>query len=456
MKLIKDILKVIVSNFIMLGSNFVIGFILPATLTVDDYGLYKQYLLYSSYIAIFNLGFIDGIYIKYGGISVSSIDSVELKKEHKALLLFQLLVSVIMLLISIFFKSMNLFFISLTIIPINISGFHKLFYQATGQFGKYSKNNILFAILNIMFIFILVFLVKTENYASYIVAYILVNFLILCVLEFDFKKMKTQILHSEKKSENLLYPRIKVGIFVLLANISVQLFNTVGLWMTNFFLSIDKFAQYSFANSMLSMILLLVSAAGLTFYNYIAKKEDKEILFVIKDLLLILGLASGLAFFVLKFIILTFLGEYINSLDVISISFVSIPYIMVINVLVINLYKARKKEKKYLEIVAKMLFVNIIINVILFMIYRNTISVALGTTISFIIWYFYSINVDFNYLKSDFKQVLLLISHFIIFIYCSHYLSWLIGMCVYLVFIIGVLLFSREKLNMILKKVRQI
>ena len=84
MKLIKDILKIIVSNFIMLGSNIVIGFILPATLTVDDYGLYKQYLLYSSYIAIFNLGFIDGIYIKYGGISVSSIDSVELKKEHKA------------------------------------------------------------------------------------------------------------------------------------------------------------------------------------------------------------------------------------------------------------------------------------------------------------------------------------------------------------------------------------
>lgn len=167
-------------------------------------------------------------------------------------------------------------------------------------------------------------------------------------------------------------------------------------------------------------------------------------------------MVSGLAFFVLKFIILTFLGEYINSLDVISISFVSIPYIMVINVLVINLYKARKKEKKYLEIVAKVLFVNIIINIILFMIYRNTISVAFGTTISFIIWYFYSIKVDFNYLKSDFKQVLLLISHFVIFIYCSHYLSWLIGMCVYLVFIIGVLLFSREKLNMIFKKVRQI
>ena len=64
MKLLKNIIGVALSNIASFGTSFIIGFILPAILTVADYGYYKEYTLYLSFAYLFNLGFNDGIYIK--------------------------------------------------------------------------------------------------------------------------------------------------------------------------------------------------------------------------------------------------------------------------------------------------------------------------------------------------------------------------------------------------------
>ena len=67
MKLLKNIFRVALANIVNFGSSFIVGFILPAVLTVAAYGHYKEYTLYLSFVYIFNLGFNDGVYIKYGG-----------------------------------------------------------------------------------------------------------------------------------------------------------------------------------------------------------------------------------------------------------------------------------------------------------------------------------------------------------------------------------------------------
>lgn len=67
MNLKKSIFKVFSANFLQLISSLVVGFIVPAILSIEGYAELKTYTLFISYIGLFHLGFLDGLYIKYGG-----------------------------------------------------------------------------------------------------------------------------------------------------------------------------------------------------------------------------------------------------------------------------------------------------------------------------------------------------------------------------------------------------
>ena len=109
MNLKKNILKVFSANFMQLISSLVVGFFVPAILSIEGYADLKTYTLYISYIGFFHLGFLDGIYIKYGGKKLENIDKKQLKGEHNFFILFQLTVSVTVFLISIYSKSIILY-----------------------------------------------------------------------------------------------------------------------------------------------------------------------------------------------------------------------------------------------------------------------------------------------------------------------------------------------------------
>ncbi|MEX5519329.1 lipopolysaccharide biosynthesis protein [Bacillus cereus] len=426
MKLIKDILKVFNSNVLMLLSNIILSILLPLSLSVNEFGEYRKYILYVSYMGIFHLGYIDGIFIKYGGKSLED-NRAELRAEHKFLVIFQLIVTVVLIGISVLQKDIVLLLIAFSVIPINISSFHKMLYQSTGLFGKYSRLNIIFTIFNLFFIGCLLIL-NVDNSSYYIGATLIANILLLLMVEYDF----FQLIRGVESSNKIAYSYyFKVGVFILVGNFSILFFNNIGLWIVNLFFSIKEFAQYSFATSMLNMILLGVSSVGLTFYNYLAKSENLQMVQLTKKILIVLGILSGCVFFILKLFISKILPQYSDSLDIIAVSFVNLPYIMVINVILVNLYKARKQEKRFFLIVITMLFISVILNFSSFIIFQSLTLIALATTISYIIWFITCTSMDFKYLKSNRSELSVLSIHFILFLFCSNYLNWFIGLVVY-------------------------
>lgn len=65
-KNIKSVSQVILSNLTTIVSGVLVGFLLPKIMSVESYGWYKTFTLYSSYLGFFGLGIIDGIVLKYG------------------------------------------------------------------------------------------------------------------------------------------------------------------------------------------------------------------------------------------------------------------------------------------------------------------------------------------------------------------------------------------------------
>ena len=67
MNLKKSLTKVFSANIVQLLSSAIVGFVVPAILSIDSYAKYKTYTLIISYLGLLHFGYPDGLYIKYGG-----------------------------------------------------------------------------------------------------------------------------------------------------------------------------------------------------------------------------------------------------------------------------------------------------------------------------------------------------------------------------------------------------
>ena len=57
----------IFSNLLSMLISALVVLVLPKVVGVASYGYWQLYLFYVSYVGFFHLGWIDGIYLKYGG-----------------------------------------------------------------------------------------------------------------------------------------------------------------------------------------------------------------------------------------------------------------------------------------------------------------------------------------------------------------------------------------------------
>lgn len=66
-KLQKGIVAVLIANLVNVVFSLATNFLLPKYLSIESYAGIKEFQLYVSYVGLFHLGFVDGIYLKYGG-----------------------------------------------------------------------------------------------------------------------------------------------------------------------------------------------------------------------------------------------------------------------------------------------------------------------------------------------------------------------------------------------------
>ena len=76
---IKSVFTVIFSNIFILLSGVLVGFVLPKIMGVDEYGYYKLFMLYATYIVLLYFGLADGMLVKYGGQDDTQIDKFKIQ-----------------------------------------------------------------------------------------------------------------------------------------------------------------------------------------------------------------------------------------------------------------------------------------------------------------------------------------------------------------------------------------
>lgn len=450
MNLKKVLIKVFSANFLQTIVSVVVGFVVPSILTIEGYANLKTYTLYITYIGLFHFGFIDGLYIKYGGKNKDDINISILKGEHLFLIVSQLIITFLGVLIYIFSKDFLVLLLSISILPLNLLNFHKQFNQSIGEFNVFARilniYSIFYIILNLLFVFVF----KINNYIFYCIINILSNLFAMVYSEILYKKYTKNNKLEIKKDD--IKKTINCGFFIMIGNLIAILLYAIDKWFIKLFFTTIDFSYYSFAISMFNIVIILLNSISITFYNVFAKNKNDSYVKKIKNNVLLIGSYSSSIYFILVFIINSFLKKYIPSLTIISLTFSTFPYLFIIKAIYVNLYKTRNLEKKYTKVVIGILIISIILNTISMFINKSTTYIAVATLLTFVIWYFYSIR-DFKFLKiSKFETCYLLIITFS-FIYLTHNFNYIISFVLYnLVVTISSYILLKTNIFKIIKK----
>ena len=72
-KIIANFSYVVLSNLLTVIVSSLVVLILPKIMGVEEYGYWQLYIFYLSYAGFVHLGWVDGIYLRYGGLELSLI-----------------------------------------------------------------------------------------------------------------------------------------------------------------------------------------------------------------------------------------------------------------------------------------------------------------------------------------------------------------------------------------------
>ncbi len=448
----KGMLQVLGGNIVFFLFGVANSFILPKFLSIDSYANIKTIMFYLSYSGIFSLGYIEGMFIKYGGYTLYDVQKKGFGNNIKTFFDFQIVLALFVTVIIFFCGKVELLIIPLAVFAINISNYFKNFSVSTGEYKLYSSiisfEKIVIFSLNI----ILIFVFKRDNYLFFIIAMISVILIEIIIFHLYINKAINYI-HSAKFSFKEIINNVKTGISLMLGNIVSALFLGIDRWFVKILMTNIDFALYSFAVSLEQIINIFSAPITTTLYNYLCKEDNRDKLKSIKEMITLFAFFIISAFFPVKFIIGKFISNYNESVDIIIILFLSQAISIIINGIYVNLYKAKKMQNRFLKQTVVMLGISIGLNIVFFLLYPKTISLALGTLATKLIWLFIceSENNDIRYKG---KELMSIIAIMMIFVVSSKFLGPFLGMSVYyLCGLVIMLLFFKNSVRIIVNEI---
>lgn len=413
-KNVKNIVKVTISNFLKLLSGVLVGFLLPKIIGVVEFGYYKTFTLYATYVGLLAFGIIDGIYLKYGGKKYEELDQNIFIFYTNILILFHLIISIIVVLISLFFIKGEYKFIficlSVFLIANNMTGYYQQISQITGRFKELSLRNVIYSIVTCLSIVVLWILNRFYDYVItykvYTICYILIFAFLTIWYMFTYRNITFGKIKNLKTYMKEIPGLIKIGLPLMVANLCSLFILTLDRQFVNIIWKPTNndttYSIYAFAYSMLTLVTTATTAISTVLYPSL-KNENFEylknnysrfvaIILVIVNILL-------LSYYPLCFVVDSFLLKYHDSLIIFRIIFPGLIANSAITIVMHNYYKVLGLNNKFFVKTVIILTLAFILNLIAYLIFKTTISISIASIITLILWYIY---VE-SYLIKEFK-----------------------------------------------------
>jgi O-antigen/teichoic acid export membrane protein len=454
-KLKRGIFTVLLANIINVIFSLATNFLLPKYLSVEAYAGIKTFQLYVSYVGLLHFGYIDGMYLKYGGVDLGKKVDKGCAVNISTMRIFEITITAIITLIALLTRNWIIVLFAVSIFPQNIANYYKFLYQATGEFTLYGRVMNFSTIGTFAVNMFLLLLMRCNTDVWYIIFYVALYYLIWLILEIHFHKRHI-IEKSELFSWNELASNIRDGFLLTLGNLASMMQTGMDRWFVKFLMTVTDFAQYSFAVSVENFLNMAITPITMTLYNYFCREKNEEKHRELTRYIFVFATILPIAAFPVKLILELFLQNYLSSTCVIFLLFAAQMFSIIIRSIFVNLYKVKRKQKIYFFKLLAVLVIGFIFNVVCFQIMHVKEAFAVGTLLSGAVWYIISVP-DFKYLKISISENIYLILAILTFLLTGFNLESIIGAIVYLISVLTLLLiFMRPTLMKLIRDSKRI
>ena len=376
--ILENITYTFTANILTMLISVIMTLILPKFLGVTDYSYYQLYIFFVSYVGFFHFGWIDGIYLKIGGMEYSDLEKSNYITQFWMLNALEIVIAAIISIFALFtIKNIDK---SLVMIATSVCGVitilrtYLLFIlQSTNRIKEYAKYTRLDRFIYFALVIIFLFL-GFNNYKIilYIDIFSKLVALILCV-----NKMKDIVFGKLNISKNILFEifeNISIGIKLMLANIASTLIIGVIRFGIQRNWDIETFGKISLTLNISNLLMTFINAVAVIMFPLLRREEESNlprIYTILRNTLMIFLYMMLIFYYPIKLILSTWLPQYEDSLRYMALLFPICIYESKMSMLINTYLKSFRKEKSMLIINTISLILSLIVTILSVFILNN-------------------------------------------------------------------------------------
>jgi O-antigen/teichoic acid export membrane protein len=370
--------------------NTLLVFLIPRLMSVEGYGYWRLFLLYSGYVGFLHFGFADGAMLRWAGRTLESIHH-EVGPSWKYLVLQHVVVILALcpllgvvpgirtqsrilcagvLLLGLIINSATLLQNSLQAARV----FRPVAIAAAIPPG-------VFVVLAFCWSF------KSTPTANALMALYGIAWLVVLI----YLSARVRPRPASPDSEWTLGKRLTaIGWPVMLANTGFGLVQSADRLVVSSALPITKFAQYSLAASAMFVPVTAIAAVSRVFFTHAAAVEHDDRAKIYGHMSRFLLIAWSLLvpyFFVLEAFIKRFLPNYIPALPVAGILILSVVFLAGIQILHMSYFYLYGRQREFLYRTIGALVVNLFVALLLTEWLHSLLAVAIGQVAALAFWW---------------------------------------------------------------------
>lgn len=397
--LVKNIINLMISNLISLMISVLSSFITPVILGHDGYGYYKIFSLYTTYVPLLHIGFIDGILIRNAGKTIEDISFKKFRTYTLFLLIFELFLSIVMIIFAclINIPQINreiIIAIAIYSFLLNALTYFQFFSKCIMRFSELASIARLQSFINLFFLLLALYLYKftafNVNVTYYMFYMNFAVFILLCYYLVRYKKIilgERKTLASQFKNIRVFF---KVGFAIMISyQITMVMVNADNQFISMFF-KVSEYGKYAFAYSLAALLLTVFNAVSSVMLPYM-KKVGKSA--VVENHDSNMAVMNAIVFFVIAsyypiaWIVNNFIASYSESVQYLSVVFPGVGITCIVQSYIFNDYIMAKKIKDFCYISLANLVFDFAVYYVGFRLSHSTLKIALLSIPLLMIWY---------------------------------------------------------------------
>lgn len=349
-KLLKNISYSLGANIINFLASAFIAFIVPKFLGVKEYAYWQLYSFYIGYKGMMHLGWLDGIYLKYGGETYQSLDKQLFHDQFVLLFIMECIFGGLIIGLGHFYNDQNKRFVfaalGIAVVIYLLNTFFQFILQTTNEIVEYSKcvfaERLIYACIVIG-----ILLAGGRSFKWMILADLtagVCTFIILSHKCNDIFRGKIKNIYKALKEG---FDNIRIGSKLLFGNIAGTLIIGIARQMIEVYWGVETFGKVSLALSVSNMLMVLISAISLVLYPLIRNINYERICEIYPKILCMTKIfifVMLLFYFPCKKILLWWLPSYQESFTYMALLFPICFFDGLYYLLVATYLKAFRKE----------------------------------------------------------------------------------------------------------------